>query len=47
MPRAPAWRRRIGLEWFYRLIRQPWRWRRMLVLPVFGWKVMTQALGKR
>ena len=28
--RAPAWIRRIGLEWLYRLAIQPWRWRRQL-----------------
>ncbi|MFQ3536912.1 MAG: WecB/TagA/CpsF family glycosyltransferase [Aggregatilineales bacterium] len=27
--RAPLWIRRIGLEWLHRLIRQPWRLRRM------------------
>ncbi len=27
--RAPLWMRRIGLEWLHRLIRQPWRLRRM------------------
>jgi len=42
--RAPLWMRRHGLEWLYRLIRQPWRWRRMLVLPVFGWQVIKQRL---
>jgi N-acetylglucosaminyldiphosphoundecaprenol N-acetyl-beta-D-mannosaminyltransferase len=31
--RAPRWMQRAGLEWLYRLIRQPWRWRRMLALP--------------
>lgn len=35
VPRAPAAMRRIGLEWLYRLYREPWRLRRMLVLPVF------------
>lgn len=33
--RAPAWVRRIELEWLYRLGRQPWRWRRQLALPRF------------
>ncbi|HEY4688107.1 MAG TPA: WecB/TagA/CpsF family glycosyltransferase [Anaerolineae bacterium] len=37
--RAPRWVRRVGLEWLHRLIRQPWRWRRMLALPRFVWKV--------
>jgi N-acetylglucosaminyldiphosphoundecaprenol N-acetyl-beta-D-mannosaminyltransferase len=35
VPRAPERWRRAGLEWLYRLIRQPWRWRRMLRLPQF------------
>jgi len=34
-PRAPYWMQQVGLEWFYRLLRQPWRWRRMLALPRF------------
>ena len=33
--RAPLWMRNIHLEWLYRLIRQPWRIKRLLVLPVF------------
>ena len=33
--RAPAWMQRNGLEWLYRLSREPWRWRRMLALPRF------------
>ena len=35
--RAPAPIRRAGLEWAWRLARQPWRWRRQSVLPVFWW----------
>lgn len=27
--RAPQWMRRVGLEWLFRLIRQPWRWKRI------------------
>lgn len=27
--RAPAWMRRLGLEWLFRLVRQPWRWKRI------------------
>lgn len=31
-PRAPAWMRKFGLEWLYRLIREPKRmWRRNLI----------------
>ncbi|MDO5102938.1 MAG: WecB/TagA/CpsF family glycosyltransferase [Lautropia sp.] len=33
--RAPAFYRKIGLEWLYRLVRQPHRWRRQLALPKF------------
>ncbi|MEO7002473.1 MAG: WecB/TagA/CpsF family glycosyltransferase [Ktedonobacterales bacterium] len=36
VPRAPDWMRRLGLEWLYRLWREPWRWRRMLALPRFA-----------
>lgn len=46
VPRAPAWMRRLGLEWLYRLFRQPWRWRRMLALPAFAALVLLEA-GKR
>ena len=45
--RAPAWMRRLGLEWLFRLIRQPWRWRRMLRLPHFVWLVMRSAISQR
>lgn len=33
--RAPRWLRDNNLEWLYRLYQEPWRWRRMLVLPQF------------
>ncbi len=35
--RAPRWIREIGLEWLYRLIREPWRWKRQLRLLKFVW----------
>ncbi len=38
--RAPQWVRRANLEWLYRLVRQPSRWRRQLALPRFAWKVL-------
>lgn len=41
MPRAPVWMRRAGLEWLHRLGRQPWRVRRMAVLPVYALKVLS------
>jgi N-acetylglucosaminyldiphosphoundecaprenol N-acetyl-beta-D-mannosaminyltransferase len=40
VPRAPAWMRNAGLEWSYRLAKQPWRARRMAVLPVYAIKVL-------
>ena len=43
--RAPRWMRRVGLEWLHRLCRQPWRWRRMLALPRFGYLVIKQRLS--
>ncbi|WP_204106245.1 MULTISPECIES: WecB/TagA/CpsF family glycosyltransferase [Spirulina sp. CCY15215] len=36
--RAPRWLRENNLEWFYRLYKEPWRWRRMLALPHFAWR---------
>lgn len=42
-PRAPAWMRRLGLEWLYRLLRQPWRWRRIIVaVPLFLWSALRE-----
>lgn len=38
--RAPLWMQNLGLEWLHRLIRQPWRWRRMLDLPRFVMQVL-------
>jgi N-acetylglucosaminyldiphosphoundecaprenol N-acetyl-beta-D-mannosaminyltransferase len=29
LPRAPLWIRRVGLEWLWRLIQQPKRWKRI------------------
>jgi len=37
--RAPQWVQGIGVEWLYRLGREPWRWRRMLALPHFALKI--------
>lgn len=40
VPRAPQWMRKTGVEWLFRLYKQPWRWRRMLRLPLFMWYVV-------
>lgn len=39
VPRAPKLIRWLGLEWLFRLIVQPWRWRRQLRLIKFGWLI--------
>jgi N-acetylglucosaminyldiphosphoundecaprenol N-acetyl-beta-D-mannosaminyltransferase len=44
VPRAPHWMRDAGLEWCYRLWRQPWRWRRMLALPRFALAVAGETV---
>ncbi len=42
-PRAPDWLRRLGLEWLYRLARQPRRWRRILTaVPLFLWAALRE-----
>lgn len=41
--RAPATLRHLGLEWLWRLAREPWRWRRQLVLPHFWWLERAEA----
>jgi N-acetylglucosaminyldiphosphoundecaprenol N-acetyl-beta-D-mannosaminyltransferase len=41
--RAPRWMRNLGLEWLYRLSREPWRWRRMIALPRFVIRVMRES----
>ena len=44
---APRLVRKLGLEWAYRLAREPWRWRRQMVLPVFGLLVLRDAVWRR
>jgi N-acetylglucosaminyldiphosphoundecaprenol N-acetyl-beta-D-mannosaminyltransferase len=45
--RAPKWMQRLGLEWLYRLSREPQRlWRRYLIgNPAFIWLIARQRLG--
>ncbi len=45
--RAPEFFQRTGTEFLYRLIREPWRWRRQSVLLAFGLRVLIQALATR
>ncbi|MGB9911577.1 MAG: WecB/TagA/CpsF family glycosyltransferase [Microgenomates group bacterium] len=39
VPRAPLFIRKIGFEWLFRLLIQPWRWRRQINLLKFVWLV--------
>lgn len=45
-PRAPRWLRRLGLEWLFRLARQPWRLRRQMAIPRFVWLVVKERLRR-
>jgi N-acetylglucosaminyldiphosphoundecaprenol N-acetyl-beta-D-mannosaminyltransferase len=38
--RAPKLFRNLGLEWFYRLVTDPKRFKRQLALPLFLWKIL-------
>jgi N-acetylglucosaminyldiphosphoundecaprenol N-acetyl-beta-D-mannosaminyltransferase len=38
--RAPRWMGALRIEWLYRLLQEPQRWRRMLALPEFAWAVL-------
>lgn len=38
--RAPEFWCKSGLEWLYRLIKEPWRFKRMMDLPKFGFTVL-------
>lgn len=45
--RAPEIWQKANLEWLYRLIKQPSRWKRMLALPRFGLKILkVKVTGK-
>ena len=45
VPRAPKWMRKMGMEWSYRLVRQPWRWRRQTKLIEFVGLVLKEKRG--
>ncbi len=44
--RPPVIVRRLGLEWAFRLVREPWRWRRQTVLPKFAALVFWAKLAR-
>ncbi len=45
--RAPEWYCKHGLEWFYRLKKEPWRAKRMLALPKFAMTVLLHGRNKK
>jgi len=47
LARAPAFVRKVGLEWLYRLMREPRRLGRQLALPPFAVLVAAQAARER
>ena len=44
--RAPEFLRRLGLEWFYRLLQEPWRIVKIKDLPVSFCRILTCCLQK-
>ena len=40
IPRAPVWIQKIGMEWLWRLVREPKRIVRMSVLPIYLLKII-------
>ncbi len=47
VPLAPAWVSSLYLEWVYRLLKQPQRFKRQRVVPVFIITMLLQALRSR
>ena len=41
--KAPRWLQISGLEWLWRLLLQPSRWRRQMAIPRFMWRVWRQS----
>jgi N-acetylglucosaminyldiphosphoundecaprenol N-acetyl-beta-D-mannosaminyltransferase len=44
LQRAPSWIRTLGFEWLYRLVQEPWRWKRQLQLIHFIGLTFKEAL---
>lgn len=41
---CPEWIDRIGMKWVWRVINEPWRWKRILRALQFGWLVVYHKL---
>lgn len=44
--RVAPWLQRLNLEWLGRLIKEPQRWKRQMVLPKFAWLVIRRYILK-
>lgn len=48
MKLPPQWMEKMGLEWIYRLIQEPKRWRRIInAVIIFPWRVLIWKLFKK
>lgn len=45
--RAPVIIRNVGMEWLWRLFKEPWRWKRQLALVKFVWLVLYEKLASQ
>jgi N-acetylglucosaminyldiphosphoundecaprenol N-acetyl-beta-D-mannosaminyltransferase len=45
LKRAPVFWQRMGLEWLYRTVQEPWRIKRVSRLPIFAILVVMTRLG--
>jgi N-acetylglucosaminyldiphosphoundecaprenol N-acetyl-beta-D-mannosaminyltransferase len=45
--RPPGWVQQAGLGWLFRLVMEPWRWRRQLALPRFAGLTLLTAVRQR
>jgi len=43
--RPPFWIRKMGFEWFFRLLSEPWRFKRQLRLPYFIFLVLKEKMS--
>jgi len=44
--RAPTWMKKLGFEWIFRLVQEPWRWKRQLRLVKFVGLVFRELFKK-
>jgi len=47
LKRAPLWMQRAGMEWLYRVFREPRRLPRLIALPRLMWMTLREALKRR